>query len=152
MANSIDEATAYAISKLKELLTDISEYEEGIIRKAMFLPYTTTTNAKTVLSDRIDDAIKCKADLNYVILRIKDKKKVVQVPYDTEYNRMFTVLTRQNRPSKQAIDSEIKYTKPGMADTANRLEEFDKILEYLNSLLAVLDLVIRNSENRRYNL
>lgn len=152
MASNIDEVTAYVITKLRELLIDISEYEESIVRQAMLLPYTTTTNAKTVLSDRIDDAIKCKADLNYVILRIKDKKKIVQVPYDTEYNRMFTVLTRQNRPSKQAIDSEIKYTKPGMADTANTLEEYDKLIEYLNSLQAVIDLVIRNAENRRYNL
>lgn len=152
MSNNIDEAINYVISNLKNLLDDISAYEEEIVKQAILLPYTTTTNAKAVLSDRIDDAIKSKSNLNYIILRIKDKKKLIQIPYENEYNRMFTILTRQARPSKQAIDSEIKYTKPGMAETANRLDEFDKMLEYLTSLQTVIDLVIRNAENRRYNL
>ena len=138
-------------TKIKEL-TDISEYEEKMISDAILLPHTTVTNAKSVLSDRIDDAVRCKSDLNYMILRLKDRKKMAQVPYDTEYNKMFTILTRQNRPSKQAIDSEIKYTKPSMAETANLLEEYDKMIEYLGSLQTVIDLVIKNSESRRYNL
>lgn len=148
---TIQDICKYVTSKLKELV-DASEYEEQIVTDAIMLPHTVVTNAKTVLSDRIDDAIKCKSGLNYIILRLRDKKKIIQVPYETEYNRMFTILTRQARPSKQAIDSEIKYTKPGMADTANTLEEYDKLIDYLNSLQAVIDLVIRNSENRRYNL
>lgn len=148
---SINDASDYVVAKIKAIL-EISDYEEQAVRNAMLLPYSTVTNAKSVLSDRIDDAIKCKADINYITLRIRDKKKLLQVPYDTEYNKLFTVLTRQNRPSKQAIDSEIKYTKPEMNEKANILEEYDKILEYLSSLQAVIDLVIRNSENRRYNL
>lgn len=148
---TIQDICRYVTSKLKEL-ADLSEYEEKIITDAIMLPHTTVTNAKSVLSDRIDDAVRCKSDLNYMILRLKDKKKVMQVPYDSEYNKMFTILTRQNRPSKQAIDSEIKYTKPAMAETASTLEEFDKMIDYLSSLQAVIDLVIRNSENRRYNL
>lgn len=149
---SINDVSKYIVDKIKSVLDDFSSYEEQVITNAVLLPYSTTTNAKSVLSDRIDDAIKCKADLNYIILRIKDKKKILQVPFDVEYNKLFTILTRQARPSKQAIDSEIKYTKPEMNEKANLLEEYDKLIEYLINMQAVIDLVIRNTENRRYNL
>lgn len=149
---SINDVSKYIVDKIKSVLDDFSSYEEQVIVNAVLLPYSTTTNAKSVLSDRIDDAIKCKADLNYIILRIKDKKKILQVPFDTEYNKLFTILTRQARPSKQAIDSEIKYTKPELNEKANLLEEYDKLIEYLINMQAVIDLIIRNTENRRYNL
>lgn len=149
---SINDVSKYIVDKIKSVLDDFSSYEEQVITNAVLLPYSTTTNAKSVLSDKIDDAIKCKADLNYIILRIKDKKKILQVPFDVEYNKLFTILTRQARPSKQAIDSEIKYTKPEMNEKANLLEEYDKLIEYLINMQAVIDLVIRNTENRRYNL
>lgn len=149
---SINDVSKYIVDKIKSVLDDFSSYEEQVIVNAVLLPYSTTTNAKSVLSDRIDDAIKCKADLNYIILRIKDKKKILQVPFDTEYNKLFTILTRQARPSKQAIDSEIKYTKPELSEKANLLEEYDKLIEYLINMQAVIDLIIRNTENRRYNL
>lgn len=148
---SINDAVSYVISKIRAI-AGISPYEEQVIKNAMLLPYSTVTNAKSVLSDRIDDAIKCKADLNYIALRIKDKKKVLRVPYDAEYNRMYTILTRQNRPSRQAIDSEIKYTKPEMSEKAELLGEYDQLIEYIGNMQAVIDLVIRNAENRRYNL
>lgn len=149
---SINDVSKYVVDKIKSILDDFSSYEEQVIVNAVLLPYSTTTNAKSVLSDRIDDAIKCKADLNYIILRIKDKKKILQVPFDAEYNKLFTILTRQARPSKQAIDSEIKYTKPELNEKANLLEEYDKLIEYLINMQAVIDLIIRNTENRRYNL
>lgn len=149
---SINDVSKYIVDKIKSVLDDFSSYEEQVIVNAVLLPYSTTTNAKSVLSDRIDDAIKCKADLNYIILRIKDKKKILQVPFDAEYNKLFTILTRQARPSKQAIDSEIKYTKPELNEKANLLEEYDKLIEYLINMQAVIDLIIRNTENRRYNL
>jgi hypothetical protein len=149
---SINDVSKYIVDKIKSILDDFSSYEEQVIVNAVLLPYSTTTNAKSVLSDRIDDAIKCKADLNYIILRIKDKKKILQVPFDAEYNKLFTILTRQARPSKQAIDSEIKYTKPELNEKANLLEEYDKLIEYLINMQAVIDLIIRNTENRRYNL
>lgn len=152
MPSNIDEVSQYILDSLKSVLDDMSEYEEGIVKQAILFPYATVTNAKTVLSDRIDDAIRCKSDLNYIILRLRDRRKVIQVPYETEYNKLFTMLTRQQRPSKQAIDSEIKYTRPAMADTADRLEEYDKIIGYLTDVQAVLDLAIRNTESRRYNL
>ena len=149
---SINDVSKYIVDKIKSILDDFSSYEEQVIVNAVLLPYSTTTNAKSVLSDRIDDAIKCKADLNYIILRIKDKKKILQIPFDAEYNKLFTILTRQARPSKQAIDSEIKYTKPELNEKANLLEEYDKLIEYLINMQAVIDLIIRNTENRRYNL
>lgn len=149
---NINDVSKYIVDKIKSILDDFSSYEEQVIVNAVLLPYSTTTNAKSVLSDRIDDAIKCKADLNYIILRIKDKKKILQIPFDTEYNKLFTILTRQARPSKQAIDSEIKYTKPELNEKANLLEEYDKLIEYLINMQAVIDLIIRNTENRRYNL
>lgn len=149
--SSINDVCNYIVEKIKKLI-ELSEYEEGILRNAMMLPYATVTNAKSVLSDRIDDAIRSKADINYMICRIRDKQKVIKVPYEVEYNKMFTILTRQNRPSKQAIDSEIKYTKKEMADTSKLIDEYDEVINYLQGLHSVIDLVIRNSENRRYNL
>lgn len=151
MPDNIKEVSQYIISKI-EAIAEISEYEKSIITSSILLPYSAIANARTVLSDKIDEIIRSKADLNYIIYRLKDKKKVIQMPFDAEYGKLFTALTRQMRPSKQAIDCEIKCTRKDLAEKAELLEEFDKIIEFLSNTENVLDLLLKNCENRRYGL
>ena len=149
--NNIQEVSKYFLEQMRGLI-ELSDFEEKIISDSILLPYMTVTNAKTVISDHIDEAVKAKSNLNYILYRLKDKRKMILLPFEAEYNKLFTVLTRQNRPSKQAIDSEIKYTRKDLAETFIKLEDYERVIEYLQSLLSVLDLVIKNAESRRYNL
>lgn len=149
--NNIQEVSKYFLEQMRGLI-ELSDFEEKIISDSILLPYMTVTNAKTVISDHIDEAVKAKSNLNYILYRLKDKRKMILLPFEAEYNKLFTVLTRQNRPSKQAIDSEIKYTRKDLAETFTKLEDYERVIEYLQSLLSVLDLVIKNAESRRYNL
>lgn len=153
MVNNISDIISYIIGNLKKLLPDeLSEYELKMVSDSLELPYRPVSNSKVLISDRIDEAIKSKSDLNYIIIKLKNKRKLISIPYNSEYNKLFTVLTRQNRPSKQAIDSEIKYTKPDMSEKSDLINDYDEIIEFFENHKSLIDMLIRNYENRRYEL
>jgi len=153
LVSNISDVISKVISDINKVLPDdLSEYEQRMISDSLEIPYKSVTNSKVVLSDRIDEAIKCKSDLNYIIMKLKNKRKEVSIPYNVKYNKLFTILTRQGRPSRAAIESEINYTNPDMAQSYNTIENLDDIISFLESHLSLIDMVIRNYENRRYNL
>lgn len=153
MVNNISDIISYIIGNLKKLLPDeLSEYELKMVSDSLELPYRPVSNSKVLISDRIDEAIKSKSDLNYIIIKLKNKRKLISIPYNSEYNKLFTILTRQNRPSKQAIDSEIKYTKPDMSEKSDLINDYDEIIEFFENHKSLIDMLIRNYENRRYEL
>lgn len=153
MVNNISDIISYIIGNLKKLLPDeLSEYELKMVSDSLELPYRPVSNSKVLISDRIDESIKSKSDLNYIIIKLKNKRKLISIPYNSEYNKLFTVLTRQNRPSKQAIDSEIKYTKPDMSEKSDLINDYDEIIEFFENHKSLIDMLIRNYENRRYEL
>lgn len=153
MVSNISDIISYIIGNLKKLLPDeLSEYELKMVSDSLELPYRPVSNSKVLISDRIDEAIKSKSDLNYIIIKLKNKRKLISIPYNSEYNKLFTILTRQNRPSKQAIDSEIKYTKPDMSEKSDLINDYDEIIEFFENHKSLIDMLIRNYENRRYEL
>lgn len=153
MVSNISDIISYIIGNLKKLLPDeLSEYELKMVSDSLELPYRPVSNSKVLISDRIDEAIKSKSDLNYIIIKLKNKRKLISIPYNSEYNKLFTILTRQNRPSKQAIDSEIKYTKPDMSEKSDLINDYDEIIEFFENHKSLIDMLIRNCENRRYEL
>lgn len=140
-------------SKFEELLNkDISDYELSIIKNSILLASREMPTSKVILGDRINEAVKLKSELQYMIMRLNDKRKVLLLNYTPEYNKLFTILTRQGRPSKQAIESEIFYTNQKMYEDNNRLNDFAELIEFINNQLSIIDMIIRNMESRKYDL
>ena len=137
---------------VKLLGDDISEYELTMIKNSIGVVYRDVPTSKAILGDRIAEITRIKSDINYIKMRLNDKKKVILLNYTPKYNKLFTVYTRQGRPSKLAIECEIFYTDPDMKADRDRLDEFDELVEFLNNQLSILDMLIRNMESRRYDL
>ena len=152
-AQNIDDVYTYIKDKFINLFKDdISDYELNMIRSSLQLAYRDIPTSKSILGDRISEATKMKSDIYYIMTRLKDKRKIISINYNSKYNKLYTVLTRQGRPSKQAIESEIFYLNADMFETRNVLNDYDELLEFLNNQLSIIDMIIRNMENRRYDL
>lgn len=152
-ANNVNDISEYVKNKFKNLLEDdISEYELSIITDSIGLSHREVPSVKTILSDRISESTKLKAGLEYMIFRLKDKRKIISHKYTPKYNKLFTTLTRQQRPSKAAIDCEIMYLYPEMSEMYNKLVEFDELIQFVNDQISIIDMIIRNLESRHYDL
>lgn len=151
--NSNNDIYEYVKLKFVNLLNeDISDYELSMIKNIIGLSSREVPTSKVILGDRISEAIKYKSDAQYLITKLKDKKKIILLNYTPEYNKWFTILTRQGRPSKAAIDSEIMYTKPDMYADNLKIQEFDELIEFMQNQLIIIDMIIRNMESRKYDL
>ena len=152
-SNNINDVSEYIKSKFKELLEeDISDYELDIISKSIQISQKEVPTVKTILSDMIAEGIRLKSGLEYMIFRLKDKRKIISLKYNPEYNKLFTILTRQGRPSKAAIDCEIMYTNPELYSMSTKLGEFDELVQFVNDQIQIIDMIIRNLESRHYDL
>ena len=101
----------------------------------------------------------CCADNSIIGIR-ENRHSVNRRRYDRLYKKAprafhpaaFTTYTRQNRPSKAAIDCEIMYLHPNMYEMHNRLEEFDELIQFVYDQISIIDMIIRNLESRHYDL
>lgn len=150
--NNFQEQVENVIKYCRQILGDLSDYEMNIIRTSMQLIQMDPPSTKLMITERITQLVRNKSDLQYLILKAKDLRRSYNIPYVDAYNQQFTILTRQNRPSKQAIESEMHYMKPELREYRDKISNIDTMLEFLDSYLAFLDKVMFVLENRRYDL
>lgn len=149
---NFQEQVENVIKYCRQILGDLSDYEMNIIRTSMQLIQMDPPSTKLMITERITQLVRNKSDLQYLILKAKDLRRSYNIPYVDAYNQQFTILTRQNRPSKQAIESEMHYMKPELRDYRDKISNIDTMLEFLDSYLTFLDKTIYVMENRRFDL
>lgn len=78
-------------------------------------------------------------DLAYVIMSVRKVRSDIEKELRKLKDPKFTILVRSGRPSSQAIESEIRFTIPEVANLEDKLSTFDNILDYLNHIEKCLD-------------
>ena len=150
--NSFQDQVENVIKYCRKIFEELSDYETNIIRTGMNLIQMDPPSTKLMLTERISQLVRSKSDIQYLILKARELRKSYNIPYINEYNQQFTILTRQNRPSKQAIESEMHFMKPELREYRDKIEDIDTLLEFLSSYMGFFDKAIQVLENRRYDI
>lgn len=151
-ANNLTEQIENVIKYCNDIYGGLSDYESEIIRSSMRLIQMDPPSTKLMVTERITQLVRNKSDMQYLILKARDLRRSYNIPYTDAYNQQFTILTRQNRPSKQAIESEMHFLKPELREYRDKINNIDTMLEFLSSYLTFLDKTISSLESRRYDL
>lgn len=147
------ESRVLAISKLtKDILVDVSDYELNMIGNTLRLIYMEPPSTKLLVTERISELVKSKSDLQYLVLKIKDIRRSTNIPYINKYNTQFTLLTKQGRPSKAAIESEMYHIHQDLRDQRDKLSDIDNLLEFFEGYFALLDKTVYTLESRKFDL
>lgn len=150
--NSLPDQIEQLVSYSKSILGDLSDYESNMIRTSMQLVQLDPPSTKLAITERINTLNRSKSDLQYLILKSQEIRRSYNIPYTNEYNKQFTVLTRMNRPSKQAIESEMHFQSAELRDARDKIADIDTLIEFLRSYLGYLDAAIRVLESRKFDV
>lgn len=150
-SNSFDEKVEAIVKYTKEIVP-VSDYEAGIIRGLVRSVGDPLPSTKALIEDKIDDFTKIKADMYYILLRIKDIRRDINIPHQNKYYTQFMLLTKQGRPSTESKVAEIYALNSDMRESRDKLSDIDNLLEFLENSLNLIDSKIRNLESRKYSL
>lgn len=152
-ASNITEVVKLVQDSFKELLEGhISEYELSIVDRSIRNPMSRTFTSAMAMTEKIQDILGNLSELNYLKSKLIKRRYELAVKFRSEYDRQFTILTRMGRPSKQSIESEIYSNNPSLNDYRNKLEEFDSMIEYLQTQIELNQASIRNYESAKFKL
>ena len=123
------------IIKVLDHLVQLSDYEKQLVQEAISALHSTPSIQAARVS-KVEKMIKCSDDISYILLRLKKCLAQKKDEHDLVYNRMFTILVKKNRPSAQAIESEIYMSDQETYEKKKILNDYEFMIEYLNSILA----------------
>lgn len=129
---------------------DLSDYEKTMITDGLLIVRKPLPSTKLKASEDLANITKSCSDYNYILTKLRSARLKVLATYKPEYDKKFTILTRQGRPSREAISSEIHYTNPDMSTQRSLLEKIDSVEEFLKFQLSVLDKYYRAIDSRQY--
>lgn len=92
-----------------------------------------------ILFKRLDNIITATGDISWTLAVLKKHRAKINAEYKHLKDPQFTSLTRKGRPSTMAIESEIRFNMPDVAEYEHRLEVLDGFIEYIEHLLKVSD-------------
>ena len=137
------------ISRIKKV-TELSSYEEDMVANGLLITRKELPSTKMSATARLSEIATVCSDYNYIINKLRNTKLDILAEYRSKYDHKFTVLTRQMRPSKDAIISEIHYTSPDLASSRNTMDNIDSILDFMSLQLSILDKLYRAIDARQY--
>lgn len=152
MANNIDEVVKSIQESFVEACGDLSEYELSIIDRSIKLPMNRTFTSKMAMVDSVHSMISTLSELNYLKNQVIKRRYELNVKHRVEYDKQFTLLTRIGRPSRQAIESEIYSSSELLNSQRDKLEEFDNVLEFLETQIDLIHAAIDNYKSAQYGL
>ena len=150
-SESLDTQANTLITYLKSMI-NVSDYEANILKNSFRNINLGVPSTKLLLSESIDSFISLKSNLSYLKLKINDYRRTISIPYNDLYNQGFVRLTKALRPSKQAIDSELHYTDPKLREYRDKLSDIDNLLEFIDTMLLLIDRKVDNMNARRYDM
>lgn len=123
---------------LKTVISDNSEEYSVIIDTYDLLMSTTpviASEAKTHLL--MLDRFKVQLSTIYYLLtnQISSLKSTMQDTHDS----MYVQLVKRGRPSKEAIETEIRALNPEYSGVVQQLDDYSEVKEYINMLLRSID-------------
>lgn len=91
---------------------------------------------------RVERAVSASDNLSWLITMVCNRRCNVSAELKKLKDPQFTLLVRQQRPSTQAIESEIRWTNEEVAALEDKLATIDNIINYLNSIESNIDRYI----------
>ena len=140
-----------AVSMITSVV-ELSEYEVNMVKEGLLIITKPLPTTKLSASTRLSEITKCCSDYNYIMTKLRDKRLSIYKTYRPKVDHKFTVLTRQQRPSKEAIMSEIHYTDPELSKMRFQMETIDSALEFLSVQYNVLDKLYKSIDTRQYSM
>lgn len=133
-SKKIDEIIEYIKSEI-----ELGENEINSINNMVKLIDDYVPTDLPVLFRRLDSIISATGDISWTLAVLKKHRAKINAEYKQLKDPQFTSLTRKGRPSTIAIESEIRFNIPEVAEYEKRLEILDGFIEYIEHLLKVSD-------------
>lgn len=150
--SNISEVIKIVQDSFVELLEgEISDYELSIISKSIRNPMVRTFTTSAAMTERIQEILSNLSELNYLRSKLIQKRYRLSISYRAAFDKQYTLLTRIGRPSRAAIESEIFSTDESLFNQKLKLEEFDNMIEYLQTQIDLNQSTIHNYESQKYH-
>lgn len=133
-SKKIDEIIEYIKSEI-----ELGDNEINSINNMVKLIDDYVPTDLPVLFRRLDSIISATGDISWTLAVLKKHRAKINAEYKQLKDPQFTSLTRKGRPSTIAIESEIRFNIPEVAEYEKRLEILDGFIEYIEHLLKVSD-------------
>lgn len=123
--------------KIKNNLS-LSDEEIDVIRKVNLTLKEPTPSVDLQIQSRISRLDRHMHDVNNLIFSVKVKKNDLEYKYKCIYDPKFAMLVKSDRPSTQAIDSEIHAKDRALQDMRQELNNFDALIGLLFGYLKTI--------------
>lgn len=133
-SKKIDEIIEYIKSEI-----ELGENEINSINKMVSLIDDYVPTDLPLIFRRLDSIISATGDVSWTLAILKKHRAKINAEYKQLKDPQFTSLTRKGRPSAVAIESEIRFNVPEVAEYEQRLEVLDGFIEYIEHLLKISD-------------
>lgn len=151
-SNNSREEQVNSIVEYVSSLVPLSEFEKSNVARAYRLVSEAIPSTKLLLGSKISEVLECKTNLMYIKQRLLDEKRKIYIPHINKYNKLFTILTRQGRPSTESKITEIYAMNVDLQNSRDKLSDIDNLLEFLESYISILDTMVKNLDGRKYDL
>lgn len=151
-STSIQDVANQVTSMTEKVIGELSSYEKNIIKTLVTSYYAELPSTKLLITTRLGSLNRVKADLSYILLRIKDIRKSYSIPYTTTYNKLYTLGTKKGLPSKLAIEADMFSRNPELADAKDKLDSIDMLIEYYTTQLELVNSLEHTLESRKYDV
>lgn len=150
-ADSLDTRVESLVNYFNEVII-ISDYEKGIVRQMIRVISEPLPATKALIEIKIDSLLSLKSEINYLVLRIKDIRRAIDIPHRDMYNTQFMILTKQGRPSTESKIAEIYSLNKNLRNLRDKLSNIDNLLNFMGSNIDLIDGKIKILESRKYSL
>ena len=126
------------LDKIKNTL-HLSDYDIGVIRDVNRTLKEPTPSVQLSIQSRVSKLDAMRVDLLDLIFDVGVQSSDLEYKYKERYDEAFAKLVRADRPSQQAIDSEIHAMDPAMRDMRTTLNNYELLRGLLFGYLKSLD-------------
>lgn len=118
---------------------NLSDYDINVIRNVNQTLKEPTPSVQLSIQNRVSKLDAMRMDLLDLIFDVGVQKNDLEYKYKERYDDTFAKLVRADRPSQQAIDSEIHAMDPAMRDMRMTLNNYELLRSLLFGYLKSLD-------------
>lgn len=130
------------IAKYLQDNLDIEETDLKSLEDAINLIHQPSPLDGAGVFTRVERSISASDNLLWLVTMISNRRVLVDADLKKLKDPQFTLLVRQQRPSTQAIESEIRWNNETVAELENKLTTIDNILSYIKSIESNIDRYI----------
>lgn len=148
---NLEDAIKNIQNEFRTLFPELSDYELEIVAKSMRMPFQKVYTSVISMTEYIQETTAVLSGIRYLKTKFISVRYRKNLEVRNKYEKLYTVLTRSGRPSRQAIDSEIYYGNPELSQIRDFIEGVDNLIDFLDGQSAILEITIRNYENQKFH-